>query len=232
MAWSRIFWGILLFVLVIVLLIVFPILGVPFWYILIGLVLISVIASVIIWVHMVRQERRDTAERDIRLLSEVEEQVRIQRYVNGPQGAGKGSKTLGLWPFEVDTYCPKSTQEENSSEQRQLCCICLDSIDPGMIKRTLPCDHEFHSECISAWVVKRATCPLCNAKLKLVAPPRELEEVVVVSEGQQTESTSPSQTLDGCNACQSPSSLQENPVELAQQGASLAVPLPVAVLVV
>ncbi|OSX78114.1 hypothetical protein BU14_0121s0042 [Porphyra umbilicalis] len=42
------------------------------------------------------------------------------------------------------------------------CAICLDTVEFGELKRTLPCSHEYHSTCVRAWLKKVARCPQCN----------------------------------------------------------------------
>eukprot|EP00189_Rhodosorus_marinus_P009020 CAMPEP_0184751516 /NCGR_PEP_ID=MMETSP0315-20130426/43085_1 /TAXON_ID=101924 /ORGANISM="Rhodosorus marinus, Strain UTEX LB 2760" /LENGTH=92 /DNA_ID=CAMNT_0027230777 /DNA_START=766 /DNA_END=1044 /DNA_ORIENTATION=- len=53
------------------------------------------------------------------------------------------------------------------------CAVCLDEILQGDVIRLLPCAHEFHSTCITSWLKKRPTCPLCNHNLE----PRMILEV-------------------------------------------------------
>ena len=31
--------------------------------------------------------------------------------------------------------------------------------------RTLPCDHEFHCECVDRWLLAKRTCPLCKGNI-------------------------------------------------------------------
>ena len=45
------------------------------------------------------------------------------------------------------------------------CTICLGKQGRNDQIRTLPCNHEFHSECIDLWLVKRAHCPMCKTKV-------------------------------------------------------------------
>lgn len=42
------------------------------------------------------------------------------------------------------------------------CCICLSSYEDGTELNALPCNHHFHSTCITKWLKMNATCPLCK----------------------------------------------------------------------
>lgn len=42
------------------------------------------------------------------------------------------------------------------------CTICLDEMGPGVIVKTLQCNHEYHVKCIDPWLLAHATCPLCK----------------------------------------------------------------------
>ncbi|MQM03657.1 hypothetical protein Taro_036441 [Colocasia esculenta] len=42
------------------------------------------------------------------------------------------------------------------------CCICLTTYEDGADLHSLPCNHHFHSACISKWLRINATCPLCK----------------------------------------------------------------------
>mmetsp|Transcript_3762 Transcript_3762/g.11211 ORF Transcript_3762/g.11211 Transcript_3762/m.11211 type:complete len:192 (-) Transcript_3762:365-940(-) len=53
-----------------------------------------------------------------------------------------------------------STQCKDTS-----CAVCLDAIEEGHKIRSLPCKHDFHTECITPWLIKSARCPLCNDPL-------------------------------------------------------------------
>jgi hypothetical protein len=41
------------------------------------------------------------------------------------------------------------------------CTICLDSLEKGKIA-DLKCKHEFHNKCISEWICKENSCPICR----------------------------------------------------------------------
>jgi len=42
------------------------------------------------------------------------------------------------------------------------CPICLKKFEQDDELTLLPCDHEFHNECVTAWLSKAANCPLCR----------------------------------------------------------------------
>jgi Ring finger domain len=42
------------------------------------------------------------------------------------------------------------------------CVICLDQFAVGELLKQLPCNHCFHSACISQWLAERSTCPICQ----------------------------------------------------------------------
>ena len=43
------------------------------------------------------------------------------------------------------------------------CPICLKKFEQDDELTLLPCDHEFHAECVTAWLNKAANCPLCRS---------------------------------------------------------------------
>merc|ERR1719262_629019 len=42
------------------------------------------------------------------------------------------------------------------------CIICHEEITPNDDISTLPCQHEFHTDCIENWVAHNPSCPLCR----------------------------------------------------------------------
>ena len=42
------------------------------------------------------------------------------------------------------------------------CAICMSDYEFGETLRRLPCDHEYHRECIDAWFVGHRECPICK----------------------------------------------------------------------
>lgn len=54
------------------------------------------------------------------------------------------------------------------------CCICQLSIEADNEAQLLPgCNHEFHSNCISTWLSRRPTCPLCRSNVRDVLEDRD-----------------------------------------------------------
>ena len=47
------------------------------------------------------------------------------------------------------------------------CTICLDTFSPRQICITLPCNHKFHSHCITEWLHKELSCPNCRVELEI-----------------------------------------------------------------
>ncbi|XP_028394622.1 uncharacterized RING finger protein ECU07_0330-like [Dendronephthya gigantea] len=54
------------------------------------------------------------------------------------------------------------TEDETSEEHaNELCSVCIESYELGQTRKTLPCGHVFHSNCIETWLRKSSTkCPL------------------------------------------------------------------------
>ena len=42
------------------------------------------------------------------------------------------------------------------------CSICLSEVNVGDNLILLPCCHTFHKNCISQWLIKNNTCPICR----------------------------------------------------------------------
>ncbi|XP_057948843.1 E3 ubiquitin-protein ligase MBR2-like [Malania oleifera] len=42
------------------------------------------------------------------------------------------------------------------------CCICQEEYDDGEDVGTLDCGHEFHTNCVMRWLLRKNTCPICK----------------------------------------------------------------------
>lgn len=42
------------------------------------------------------------------------------------------------------------------------CSVCLEQVNAGELIRSLPCLHQFHTNCIDPWLRQQGTCPVCK----------------------------------------------------------------------
>lgn len=58
---------------------------------------------------------------------------------------------------------PQEVEAERANECELDCCICLDDtrLEPSEWSMLL-CGHKFHSSCVSMWLSKHKTCPICR----------------------------------------------------------------------
>ncbi len=61
--------------------------------------------------------------------------------------------------YVVNNYSRNNVIHNHEDVQ---CSICMEMIDLGA-KKTLNCDHDFHTSCINTWLTDNDTCPLCRA---------------------------------------------------------------------
>jgi len=80
---------------------------------------------------------------------------------------GDGSENRGADPSAINAL-PTSTihdpQKELPLEHRN-CSICLEDFCPGDVRRTLPCLHGFHKECVDRWLSSNGSCPICKHEI-------------------------------------------------------------------
>lgn len=58
--------------------------------------------------------------------------------------------------------CIKYQSIERSVSDNDTCCICLDDFSDGQNIGSIDCQHTFHSDCISQWLMRKNSCPLCK----------------------------------------------------------------------
>ncbi|CEP16643.1 hypothetical protein [Parasitella parasitica] len=55
------------------------------------------------------------------------------------------------------------------------CVICLDPFENGDVLRRLPCNHEYHRDCVDVWLTKKCgSCPLCLHHIQIPTVPDEI----------------------------------------------------------
>ncbi|PWY74533.1 hypothetical protein BO94DRAFT_538691, partial [Aspergillus sclerotioniger CBS 115572] len=89
-------------------------------------------------------------------------------------------------PLTTDSTAEKRTdapEAETTTDHPNFACpICTDDFVKGQDLRVLPCNHQFHPECIDPWLVNvSGTCPLC--RIDLNPPQQEGEEEHDLGEG-------------------------------------------------
>jgi len=57
------------------------------------------------------------------------------------------------------------SSESQISEENAICAICLSEYVDGEEIRHLNCQHHFHSQCITDWLLKNVTCPYCKCDI-------------------------------------------------------------------
>jgi hypothetical protein len=48
---------------------------------------------------------------------------------------------------------------------RAMCVVCQQPYSDGDLLCTLPCEHDYHRECVVPWLLHHSTCPLCKANI-------------------------------------------------------------------
>lgn len=76
--------------------------------------------------------------------------------------------STGVSPLVI-AYFPTIRFNENMLPSRQdaMCAVCLGEYKEDELLRCLPqCGHNFHVNCIDAWLQQHATCPVCRMSLQ------------------------------------------------------------------
>lgn len=87
-----------------------------------------------------------------------EELVALSEVV-GTQSRGLAPELISSLP--LSKYVPESPSASNSEK----CVICHLEYEGGDIILTLPCKHQYHSDCIKSWLEINKVCPVCNVEV-------------------------------------------------------------------
>lgn len=70
----------------------------------------------------------------------------------------------------VITLPTKEIAEGDLGEDKNItCAICLDDFEVGITVRQLPCNHQFHIDCVDPWLMKHNRfCPVCKMGTTIV----------------------------------------------------------------
>ncbi|KFZ67381.1 E3 ubiquitin-protein ligase Praja-2, partial [Podiceps cristatus] len=95
--------------------------------------------------------------------------------------------------FDFEQAYPPATKEtidclpqiiitDDHNGQEQCCTICCSEYVKDEIITELPCHHLFHKTCITLWLQKSGTCPVCRHVLAPVLPEAEAANVSLLSD--------------------------------------------------
>ncbi|KAK3684330.1 hypothetical protein B0T22DRAFT_274688 [Podospora appendiculata] len=73
------------------------------------------------------------------------------------------------------------------------CVICVDDMAVGEKAAVLPCNHFFHSECVTPWLKQHNTCPVCRKPIE--------EEVKAAKGGETTQQETPRYEAPSAESC-------------------------------
>lgn len=66
--------------------------------------------------------------------------------------------------------CVKEIKTENQIDEelsKEMCSICYDCFGVNNLKQCNLCKNHFHEDCISVWLSKSTTCPLCRGSFSI-----------------------------------------------------------------
>ncbi|KAI2491103.1 hypothetical protein MHU86_23454 [Fragilaria crotonensis] len=85
----------------------------------------------------------------------------LRAFGNGTENMGASESDIQSLPISTISNVENELPEGNARQ----CCICLDDFQSGDKRKTLPCNHGYHPDCIDKALRTRARCPICNATL-------------------------------------------------------------------
>ncbi|XP_052197951.1 E3 ubiquitin-protein ligase SDIR1-like [Diospyros lotus] len=89
----------------------------------------------------------------------------VHKYkVTGPQSEGslpQQASSSSTSP-EKNEDLRKADANGKASSEELTCTICLEQVNMGELVRSLPCLHQFHTNCIDPWLRQQGTCPVCK----------------------------------------------------------------------
>lgn len=74
---------------------------------------------------------------------------------------GDGTENLGADEGMIQSLPTQKLEGKPEGE----CAICLDPFQSGHTRKTLPCLHGFHPDCVDHWLRSNGSCPICKHRL-------------------------------------------------------------------
>ncbi|KAJ0085081.1 hypothetical protein Patl1_08318 [Pistacia atlantica] len=82
-----------------------------------------------------------------------------------------GEEKRGLSLNEISKCLHPSKGSFDSKSGIDRCVICQVEYEEGELVVALPCEHPYHSECITGWLQVKKICPICSTE---VSPPKNM----------------------------------------------------------
>jgi hypothetical protein len=117
------------------------------------------------------------AKRDVEMASRNDEDGTSAQPISTPthQDGDTEHATAAAAPEIQSNEAPATTEGQQDDNEavpaatdggNRVCPICTDEFVKGQDMRVLPCNHQFHLDCIDPWLVNvSGTCPLCRIDL-------------------------------------------------------------------
>lgn len=89
-------------------------------------------------------------------------------YYQGTTRQGLSSTQIQKIPtklYDVSNHDNSPSTDETVRPHSTTCAICLGDFESEDILRSLDCSHDFHKECLDAWLQISGTCPLCMQRV-------------------------------------------------------------------
>ncbi|KXS18685.1 hypothetical protein M427DRAFT_53628 [Gonapodya prolifera JEL478] len=102
----------------------------------------------------------------------------------------EGSSVFGLSLSRISVSSTKGdAKQTQGDEDEEICPICLSEFKDGELLRVLPCDHEYHPECVDHWLtgVDRH-CPLCKRDTAVLILSNDTSVSIDIPEEQRLDS--------------------------------------------
>merc|ERR1712176_518804 len=83
------------------------------------------------------------------------------------QAFGDGTENLAAEERDIQSLPTAVIQDplKELPEDARKCAICLEDFQSGETRKTMPCLHGFHEECVNKWLRTNGACPVCKHRL-------------------------------------------------------------------
>ena len=120
--------------------------------------LLSLMLSNVLNANYNNSFHRTTADNNNNIIDGMSYEQLLQAFGDGSENRGADESTISSLPTsQVTRNCPILRSENNNS-----CPICLEVYREGDTRKTLPCLHGFHVQCVDKWLRTNGSCPICK----------------------------------------------------------------------